>query len=107
MINSQKKGANYERKIANAFGKIYGKLRRTPLSGGMEWKGDIQAIENDMPFSIECKKQEKLNIWKALKQAEEDCPDDKIPIVVFARNRSKDYVVIGMDEFLEILKEND
>ena len=100
MINSQKKGANYERKIANAFGKIYGKLRRTPLSGGMEWKGDIQAIENDMPFSIECKKQEKLNIWKALKQAEEDAPDDKIPIVVFARNRTKDYVVIEMDEFL-------
>ncbi|MBC8146609.1 MAG: hypothetical protein H8E98_01325, partial [Bacteroidetes bacterium] len=52
------------------------------------------------------KKQEKLNIWKALKQAEEDCPDDKIPIVVFARNRTKDYVVIEMDEFLEILKED-
>jgi len=104
MINSQKKGANYERKIANAFGKIYGKLRRTPLSGGMEWKGDIQAIENDMPFSIECKKQEKLNIWKALKQAEEDCPDDKIPIVVFARNRTKDYVVIELSNFVDIVK---
>ena len=104
MINSQKKGANYERKIAKAFGKIYGKLKRTPLSGGMDWKGDIQAIESDMPFSIECKKQEKLNIWKALKQAEEDCENDKIPIVVFARNRSKDYVVIELSNFVDIVK---
>jgi len=44
---------------------------------------------------------------KVLKQAEEDCENDKPPIVVFARNRSKDYVVIEMDEFLEIVKEND
>ncbi len=103
-INSRRKGSAYERKIAKAFGKIYGELRRTPLSGGMEWKGDIQSIDGKMPFHIECKKQEKLNIWKALKQAEDDCPDDKTPIVVFARNRSKDYVVIEMDEFLEIVK---
>ncbi len=41
---------------------------------------------------------------ESIKQAEEDSPDDKIPIVVFARNRSKDYVVIEMDEFLEIVE---
>ena len=102
-MNSRTKGANYERKIAKRLSDFYKiELRRTPLSGGMDWKGDILPVFGEIPYHIECKKVEKLNIWKALEQAEKDCPEDKIPIVIFTRNRTEDYVAIKLEDFLRI-----
>lgn len=56
------------------------------------------------PFSVECKNQEKLNIWAALEQAESNCAGFT-PLLVFSRNRSKTYAVIEVDKFIEIVKE--
>ena len=50
----------------------------------------------------ECKKVEHLNIWNALAQSERDAGEGEIPAVVFARNRSKDYVVVPFDRFMEM-----
>ena len=102
MTNSRDKGCNYERKIAKIFTDHF-KITfcRTPLSGGMEWKGDIQPVFGEFEYHIECKKQERLNIWKAIAQAERDCGKEQIPIVVFSRNRSEDYVCIKLSNFLD------
>ena len=54
------------------------------------------------PFSVECKNQEKLNIWSSLEQAEENCGDYK-PLLIFKRNRSKTYVTLSLEDFLDIL----
>ena len=40
------------------------------------------------PFSVECKNQEKLNIWSSLEQAEGNSKEST-PVLVFKRNRSK------------------
>ena len=56
------------------------------------------------PFSVECKNQEKLNIWGALEQAEENSGDHS-PLVIFKRNRSKTYAVLEFDRLLELLNE--
>ena len=56
------------------------------------------------PFSVECKNQEKLNIWSALEQAEENS-GDHTPLVIFKRNRSKTYAVLEFDRLLELLNE--
>ena len=56
-----------------------------------------------IPLSIECKNQESLNIWKSHEQAEENC-GDHTPCVVFKRNRSKTYISLEFDKFIEILK---
>ena len=56
------------------------------------------------PFSVECKNQEKLNIWSALVQAEENS-GDHAPLVIFKRNRSKTYAVLEFDKLLELLNE--
>ena len=56
------------------------------------------------PFSVECKNQEKLNIWGALEQAEINS-DKHAPLVVFKRNRSKTYAVLEFDKLLELLNE--
>ena len=61
------------------------------------------AAEDVIPFDIEAKNQEKLNIWSAINQAEENAKENRIPIVVFKRNRSKTYAVIEWERLLELL----
>ena len=56
-----------------------------------------------IPFSFECKNQEKLNIWSAIKQAEAN-DQGYDPAVVFKRNRTKTYVAIPFESFIELIK---
>ncbi len=58
------------------------------------------------PFSVECKNQEKLNIWGALEQAE-DNSGNHTPLVIFKRNRSKTYAVLEFKELLKLLNESE
>ena len=62
------------------------------------------AARRMFPFSVECKNQEKLNIWSALEQAEENS-GDHTPLVIFKRNRSKTYAVLEFDKLLKLLNE--
>lgn len=64
---------------------------------------DIQLspkARNVYPYDIECKNQEKLNIWDALKQAEANARDTAL--VIFKRNRSDIYVALKFDDFLKL-----
>ena len=63
-----------------------------------------QEARRQWPYSVECKNQEKLNIWGALEQAEENS-GDHAPLVIFKRNRSKTYAVLEFDKLLELLNE--
>jgi hypothetical protein len=58
-----------------------------------------------IPLSIECKNQESLNIWKSHEQAEINC-GEHTPCVVFKRNKSKTYISLEFDKFIELLKGN-
>ena len=58
------------------------------------------------PYSVECKNQEKLNIWSALEQAEENS-GKHLPLVIFKRNRSKTYAVLEFKELLKLLNESE
>ena len=63
-----------------------------------------RAAREKFPYSIECKNQEKLNIWESLKQAEENSGDYP-PILIFKRNRSKTYVTLELEEFLKLIND--
>lgn len=62
------------------------------------------AARQKIPYSIECKNVEKLNIWAALQQAEDNTTEGTTPLLVFSRNRSKNYVAFNLDHFLKLLK---
>ena len=67
---------------------------------------DIQlspAARKLIPYSIECKNQEKLNIWDSLKQAESNSEKGK-PVLIFKRNRSKTYAVLEIQDFIDLIK---
>ena len=55
------------------------------------------------PFSVECKNQEKLNIWSSLEQAEANSEKGK-PVLIFKRNRSKTYAVLEIQDFIDLIK---
>lgn len=60
------------------------------------------AARKVIPLSIECKNQEKLNIWGALEQSETNCKDNTYPAVVFKRNRSDIYITMKFEDFLKL-----
>ena len=55
------------------------------------------------PYSVEAKNQEKLNIWSALDQATDNCPNGSRPFVVFKRNHSDTFVALTLNDFLKLL----
>jgi IS1 family transposase len=60
------------------------------------------AAKRVIRYSFECKNQERLNLWSSLEQAKSNC-EDRSPVLVFKRNRSKIYVAIEFDHFIEMI----
>ena len=60
-----------------------------------------RAARKVFPYSIECKNQEKVNIWRAHAQASENC-GDYTPLVVLKRNNSKPLVLIDAQAFIDL-----
>lgn len=63
------------------------------------------AAMSAFPFALECKNTERLNLWAALEQAEANSDDFLQPAVVFSRNRSKVYIALEFEKFLELINE--
>ena len=64
-----------------------------------------RAARQSFPYSIECKNQEKINVWSAYDQASENSLG-YTPLVVIKRNRSKPLVVIDAETFIELHKKD-
>jgi hypothetical protein len=65
------------------------------------------AAKRKFNFAVECKNQEKLNIWSSLKQCEENTDDGSKGLLIFKRNHSKTYACLELDDLMAILKELD
>jgi len=120
---SKNKGAGFERQVAALLSETYGAdFRRTPLSGGWaaqyaDAAGDIVCVEPhkfreehgfSFVYCVECKKSEG---WKFAslftnnhawfdswwEQTVDECPNGKLPILVFSRNRSPIWVAAHYD----------
>ena len=63
-----------------------------------------RAAREKFPYSIECKNVEKLNVWEAYKQAEENSKDYE-PVVVMKKNNHKTLVVLDAEHFVKIHKD--
>lgn len=123
MVNSKSKGSEYERKVAKILGSWWGEeFHRTPMSGGLHWhednrvSGDIVTPPGSLyPFTTECKKREGWSFEQILKgtgEVEEwwkqSTGDSKrvglLPLVVFAKNFSPNYMMLTESVFNSILK---
>ena len=68
-------------------------------------KAKGRKLQQWFPYSIECKNQEAVNVWKAYAQAEENCKGYE-PLVVIKRNRSKPLVLVDAEHFVSLFKED-
>ena len=109
-VRSRKnKGARLQNKVREMLLEHYSELRdgdiKTAVIG--ESGRDIKfspLAEDTIIFDIECKNQEKMNLWQSLEQAESNTKQGRIPLLIFKRNRSKIYAVLELEEFLKLLK---
>ena len=62
-----------------------------------------RSAREKFPYSIECKNQESLNIWKSYEQAQQNSGNYE-PIVVLKRNNVKPLVLVDADYFVELHK---
>lgn len=101
---SRNKGSGYERELVKQIGEHLGiSLSRTPRSGAWEHaRGDIYGLPG---YHVEAKRGERPRIDEWYRQAEGDCPEDVIPILVYRKSRSKSKVVLDLEDFLNMLKE--
>jgi len=63
-----------------------------------------KAARNKFPYSIECKNQERMNIWSAWDQANNNKGIYE-PLVVIKKNGVKPLVVLDAENFLDMIKE--
>jgi len=64
-----------------------------------------RAARERFPFSVECKNQEKLNVWESYKQAAANAKGVHEPIVVIKKNGEKPLVVIDAVAFVDMVEE--
>ena len=107
--SAKAKGRRLQNKIRDLLLEEFKELEpddiRTAIMG--ETGEDIKlspAARKKIPYSFECKNQEKLNIWESLNQAEENS-DDYPPVLIFKRNRSKTYVTLELADFLKLIND--
>ena len=64
-----------------------------------------RAAREKFPYSVECKNQEKVNIWESYSQAVENCKNYE-PIVVVKRNNHKPLVLVDAEYFIGLHKDD-
>lgn len=78
-------------------------VRSTSMGAGGEDIIMSKEARDAFPYSIECKCQEALNIWKAYDQASANCGEHE-PLVIIKRNRSKTLAVVEAEYFINLHK---
>lgn len=112
---SKTKGSNFERTVAKKFEEAYGEeFVRTPQSGGFAkksvkanvFRGDIVPANDDVELTlhVECKNTKTWSLPAWLRQAEGDCPEGRVPVVIFHQHgTSNDYVALSLEDFFKLV----
>jgi len=79
-------------------------VKSTSMGAGGEDVTMSKEARDVFPYSIECKCQEALNIWKAYDQASANCGVHQ-PLVIIKRNRSKTLAVVEAEYFINLHKD--
>ena len=101
--NSRAKGARGERELSSKL-KEYGfNTRRGQQYCGANGDADVVGLQG---IHIECKRVEKLNIYNALKQAENDKKQDEIAVVMHRKDREQWLVTMDFDDWIKMYNES-
>lgn len=101
MVNSNKKGKVGELEVVNLL-KAHGfeARRGVQYSGGK----DSPDVVSNLPFHIEVKRVEALNLYGAVEQAKRDAGESRY-LVLHRKNNKEWLAVLDAEVFLELVKE--
>ena len=104
-INSKKKGARFERKLASLFREYgYTESRRTAQYCGNT--GDASDVVGLPGIHIEAKHQERMQLYDWMEQAKRDAQGSgSFPAVFHKKNNAEILVTMRFDDWMQIYKE--
>lgn len=98
-INSRRKGKEGELEVAALLREYgYEESRRGQQYCGANGDADVVGLPG---IHLEVKRVENLNIYEAVKKADEDC-GGKMPVVVHRRNRKPWLVTMHFEDFMRL-----
>lgn len=104
MINSKDKGKRFELAIAHKFNEYGYKARRTQQYCGNT--GDASDVVGVPYLHIECKAQERMQLYEWLEQAIRDSKGNgRIPTVVHKKNNCDVLVTMRFEDWIKLYRE--
>lgn len=101
-MNSNRKGKEGERELANLLRDRYGyKCRRGQQFCGSNGDADVVGLPG---IHIECKRVEKLNIYEAVEQSINDAREGEMPTVMHRKNHKDWLVTLPLEYFMEMYR---
>lgn len=100
MVNSREKGKRGERECAAELNRLFGlECRRGQQFSGIEGK-DVVGWPG---VHVECKRDERLNVINALKQAIRDARHE-LPVVIHRKNNSDWMITLRLEDLKELAR---
>jgi len=107
------KGRKLQNTVRDALRDIYVNTTRVPKLKVDDIKSQTMGMPGEdivlspkaqevIPYSFECKNVEKLSIWKAIEQCEQNS-NERIPVVVFKKNGKVPHITMSLDNFINLL----
>ena len=108
--SAKAKGRKLQNKVVEELRKAYPELEDDDIKAQIMGVSGEDVVLSPLAkrligLSFECKNQERLNLWDSLSQAETNC-EDRTPVLIFKRNRSKTYAAIPFEFLIKLLSVN-
>lgn len=100
-MKSRRKGKVGERELANAMRSVFPEACRNIQSRGAE---DADVV-NCGAFFFEAKRQKRANVRAALRQAVNDAPPGRVPVVYIRDDREEAFIAMRFEDWLELVRE--
>ena len=101
-INSKEKGKRYERHVASLFRNEGYEARRSQQYAGINNDADVVGVPL---IHIECKHNERLNLYDAIAQSKRDAKDGETPVVIHRKNYCNDLVTMEFSDWIKLYRE--
>ena len=108
--SSKAKGRRLQNLVRDKLRAVFSSLEEDDIKSqtmGMTGEDIVlsPAARKLIPYSIECKNVERLNVWQCLKQTEDNTHEDCNPALVIKRNQTNTYITIPIDIWIDIIRE--
>ena len=104
ILNSRQKGKRGELELSHKLQEYGYDTRRGQQYCGANGDADVVGLPN---IHIECKRVQNLNIYNAIKQAQNDSNSNELPAVFHRKDRQEWLVTMTLDDWMKIYKAGD